>query len=61
MQWFFQRSWTATDLTDDPSINLLETRAARESLMGLTEPGDHVRLHVDNITAAAYIGHQGGY
>ena len=54
-----QRSWTSSDLTDDPSINLLETRAACESVMALSEPGDRVRLHIDNRTAAAYIRCQG--
>ena len=52
---FVQRSWTSSDLADDPSINLLETRAARESVMALSEPGDRVRLHIDNRTAAAII------
>ena len=47
-------------MADDPSINLLETRAARESVMALSEPGDRVRLHIDNRTAAAYIRCQGG-
>ena len=28
--------------------------------MALFEPGDHVRLHIDNRTAAAYIRCQGG-
>ena len=57
---FVQRSWTSGDLADDPSINLLETRAAHESVMALSEPGDRVRLHIDNRTAAAYIRCQGG-
>ena len=57
---FVQRSWTFNDLAENPSINLLETRAARESVMALSKPGDHVRLHVDNRTAAAYIRCQGG-
>ena len=57
---FAQRSWTFDDLAEDPSINLLETRAARESVMALSKPGDRVRLHVDNRTAAAYIRWQGG-
>ena len=57
---FVQRSWTSGDLADDPSINLLETRAARESVMALSEPGDRVKLHIDNRTAAAYIRCQGG-
>ena len=57
---FVQRSWTSSDLADDPSINLLETRAACESVMALSEPGDRIRLHIDNRTAAAYIRCQGG-
>ena len=28
--------------------------------MALSEPGDHVRLHINNRTAAAYIRCQGG-
>ena len=52
---FAKRSWTSSDLTDDPSINLLETRAACGSMVALFEAGDHVRLHLDNRTAAAYI------
>ena len=57
---FVQRSWTSGDLADDPSINLLETRAARESVMALSELRDSVRLHIDNRTAATYIRCQGG-
>ena len=57
---FVQRSWTSSDLADDPNINLLETRDALESAMALSEPGDCVRLHSDNRTAAAYIRCQGG-
>ena len=57
---FVQRHWTHLDLANDASINLLETRAARESVIALTEPGDLVRLHIDNRTAAAYIRCQGG-
>ena len=56
---FVQRSWTSSDFADDPSINLLETRAAGESVMALSEPGDCVRLHNDNRTAASYIRCQG--
>ena len=44
----------------DPHINLLETRAAREAINELAEPGDNVRIHIDNWTAAAYIRCQGG-
>ena len=57
---FVQRSWTSGDLADDPSINLLETRAAWESVIALSEPGDHIRLFIDNRTAAVYIRCQGG-
>ena len=56
---FVQRHWTPADLAD-ASINLLETRAARESILALSEPHDRVRLHIDNRTAAAYIRCQGG-
>ena len=47
-------------MADEPSINLLETRATRESVLALAQPGDRVRLHIDNRTAAAYIRCQGG-
>ena len=47
-------------MTDDASINFLETRAACESIVALSVPGDRVRLHIDNRTAAAYIRCQGG-
>ena len=57
---FVQRSWTSSGLADDPSTNLLETRAACESVMALSEPGDHVRLHIDYRTAAAFFRCQGG-
>ena len=52
---FYQRSWSLDELEEDPSINLFETRAAWESVMALSKPGDRVRLHIDNRTAAAYI------
>ena len=57
---FVQRLWNNVDLADDADINLLETRAAHESVIALSEPGDRVRLHIDNRTAAAYIRCQGG-
>ena len=57
---FVQRAWDPEDLADEPSINLLETRATRESVLALAQPGDRVRLHIDNRTAAAYIRCQGG-
>ena len=40
---FVQRTWSSGELVDDPSINLLETRAARESVLALVEPGDRVK------------------
>ena len=52
---FVQGSWTS-----DPSTNLLETRAACESVMALSGPGDLVMLHIVNRIAAAYIRSQGG-
>ena len=52
---FAKRSWIYSDLTGDPIINLLETRAVRGSMVALSEPGDHVRLYLDIGTAAAYI------
>ena len=57
---FNQRSWTTEELDDDPHINLLEVRAAREGVKALARPGDKVRLHLDNVTACAYIRKQGG-
>ena len=57
---FVQRAWISEDLADDPSINLLETRAASKSVLALAEPGDCVKLHIDNRTVAAYIHCQGG-
>ena len=57
---FIQRRWSKEELALDPHINLLETRAAREAIIELAEPGDNVRVHIDNRTAAAYIRCQGG-
>ena len=57
---FVQRCWDNQELSSDLHINLLELRAARESLLPLTVPGDKVRLHLDNTTACAYIRRQGG-
>ena len=56
---FHQRNWTEKELSLDPHINLLELRAAKESLF-LAQPGDIIRLHLDSQVAAAYIRHQGG-
>ena len=57
---YVQRAWSSEDLETNPSINLLETRAAREAVLALAEPDDSVRLYIDNRTAAAYIRCQGG-
>ena len=57
---FTQRPWSSQELDLAPHINLLEIRAAREAVASLARPGDRVRLHVDNVTAVAYIRHQGG-
>ena len=46
---FVQRSWTS-----DPSTNLLETRAACESVMTFSRPSDLVMLHIVYRIAAAY-------
>ena len=56
---FHQRSWSEAE-SETAHINLLETRAAREGVSVLAEPGDRVRLHIDNTTACAYIRRQGG-
>ena len=54
---FHQRKWTTEE--QHLHINLLELRAARESLC-LAEPGDYIRLHLDNRTSLSYIKKQGG-
>ena len=56
----FQRLWTAEELLADLSINFLELRAAKDGIKHLTQPGDIVRLYVDNQTACSYIARQGG-
>ena len=56
---FTQRKWSQAELATEPHINLLELRAARESLV-LASPGDHVRLHMDNKVALYYLQKQGG-
>ena len=43
-----------------PHINLLEIRAARDGIVALADPGDRVRLHMDSVTACAYVRKQGG-
>ena len=57
---FFQRPWSPEELACGDHINLLEIRAAREGILALSTAGDIVRLHLDNITACAYIRKQGG-
>ena len=57
---FFQRAWTKEELEVDPHINLLEIRAARDGILALPDPGDRVRLHMDSVTACAYVRKQGG-
>ena len=57
---YIQRRWSKEELALDPHINLLEIRAAREAIIELAKPGDNVRVHIDNRTAAAYIRCQGG-
>ena len=52
---YFQREWNDLELATDPSINLLETRAAKEAVVSLSSPGDIIRLHVDNQVACSYI------
>ena len=56
---WMQRSWTDLEMEQGLHINLLEIRAARESL-SLASPGDRVRLHLDSTTACSYIRRQGG-
>ena len=56
---FIQRSWSPEELAENPHINLLELRAARESL-ALARAGDKVRLFLDNRCAMFYILKQGG-
>ena len=41
-------------------INWLELRAADYALLELASPGDVVQLHLDNITAIAFIRRTGG-
>ena len=57
---FFQRQWMESELSSGNHISLLETRAAREAVSQLADPGDIVRLHIDNTSACAYIRKQGG-
>ena len=57
---YFQREWEEAELDCDPSINLLETRAAKEAVKNLASPGDIIRLHIDNKVACSYVKRQGG-
>ena len=57
---FHQRDWTEEELGENPHINLLEVRSAREAVVAFAQPGDRVRLHVDSKVAAAYLRKQGG-
>ena len=54
-----QRDWTPQELAENLHINLLEIRAARDSL-AMAMPRDRVRLHLDSTTACSYIRRQGG-
>ena len=54
----FQYSWTEQE--EGKHINFLELRAARYTLLELASPGDVVQLHLDNITAIAFIRKMGG-
>ena len=56
----FQRQWTKEEMLENPSINLLELRAAKEGILNLTRPGDVVRVYIDNFTACRYLHRQGG-
>ena len=57
---YFQRLWSEQELAEDPHISLLEARSAKEAVVHLTQPGDKVRLHIDNFTALTYVKKQGG-
>ena len=56
----FQREWTEKELIENPSINLLELRAAKEGILNLARSGDVVRIYIDNFTACRYLHRQGG-
>ena len=47
--------WTDASLEPEGHGNLSETRTTPGSMVALSEPGDHVRLHLNFGTAAAYI------
>ena len=57
---FIQGEWDLLGAEKDLHISVLETRAARLAVESLTSPGDKVLLHIDNISACAYIRKQGG-
>ena len=57
---FCQRNWDQEEINSDYHINLLEIRAASDGILALAVPGDKVRLHMDSMTACAYVRKQGG-
>ena len=54
----FQHTWTEQEA--GKHINWLELRAAQYTLLQLASPGNIVQLHLDNITAFAFIRKIGG-
>ena len=54
----FQCSWSEEEARKH--INWLELRAARLALLKFASPGDVVQLHLDNMTAIAFIRKLGG-
>ena len=55
----FQREWSNSE-KELYHINFLELRAAKEAVFKFARRGDIIRLHLDNMTACAYIRKQGG-
>ena len=55
----FQHTWSKEEA--GKHINWLELRAAWYSLLELASPGDVVQIHIDNMTAIAFISRLGGY
>ena len=49
----FQHTWSEQEA--GKHINWLELRAGRYTLIKLASPGDVVQLHLDNLTAIAFI------
>ena len=47
---FFQREWNPSELATDPHIILLETIAAKESVLNLAHPGDLIRCKIHSST-----------